>query len=224
MSGSERTENETLERIELTFPMTVHVLPAAQAGLATALLCEAFADYPVMRYVLGTTGDYAKRLQTLIGFFVAARVLREDLILGTFDPAQQLVGVALVTLPGDREPPEALVQRREVVWQELGAAERGRYEAYSKAAGHFGVPVPQHHLNMIGVRPASLGSGYARVLLDYVHQLAADHPRSDGVSLSTETSANLSLYEHFGYRRLGYAKVSPELETWVFYRANPGSR
>ena len=73
--------------------MTVAVLSAAQAGLATALLCEAFAEYPVMRYVLGSAGDYGKRLQTLIGFFVAARVLREDLILGVFD-SSQLAAVA----------------------------------------------------------------------------------------------------------------------------------
>jgi GNAT superfamily N-acetyltransferase len=203
--------------------MTVTVLSAAQAGVATALLCEAFAEYPVMRYVLGSAGDYGKRLQTLISFFVTARVLREDLILGAFD-SSQLAGIALVTLPGDREAPASLAQRREAVWQELGPAERGRYEAFGAAAGQFVVPVPHHHLNMIGVRPARVGTGYARILLDYVHQLAANDAQSAGVSLSTETAANLSLYEHFGYQRLGSAKVSPELETWAFYRPNPGAR
>jgi GNAT superfamily N-acetyltransferase len=70
---------------------------------------------------------------------------------------------------------------------------------------------------MIGVRPSRVGTGYARILLDYVHSNGRqDHPQSTGVSLSTENSANLSLYEHFGYQRLGSAKVSPELETWVF--------
>jgi GNAT superfamily N-acetyltransferase len=204
--------------------MTVSVLSAAQAGLATALLCEAFAEYPVMRYVLGSAGDYGRRLQTLIGFFVTARVLREDLILGTFDSSRELAGVALVTLPGDREAPEALALRREAVWQELGSAERGRYETFGAAAGQFAIPVAHHHLNMIGVRPSQVGAGYARILLDHVHRLAVDHPQSNGVSLSTENRANLSLYEHFGYQRLGSARVSPELETWVFYRSNPGTR
>ena len=199
------------------------MLSEAQAGLATGLLCEAFAEYPVMRYVLGTTGDYAKRLQILIGFFVTARVLREDLILGTFDSSQRLAGVALVTLPGEREPPLALAQRREAVWQELGSAERTRYEAFGAAASQFAVAAPHHHLNMIGVRRSRLGAGYARILLDYVHQLAADDPQSAGVSLSTETTANLPLYEHFGYQRLGSAKVSPKLETWAFYRPNRGT-
>jgi GNAT superfamily N-acetyltransferase len=203
--------------------MTVHVLSAGQVGLATALLCEAFAEYPVMRYVLGSSGDYRKRLLALIGFFVAARVLREDLILGVFDSSQQVAGVALVTLPGDREPPSVLAQRREAVWQELGKAERERYEAFGAAAGQFTIAAPHHHLNMIGVRRSRVGAGYARILLDHIHQLAAEHPQSAGVSLSTETTVNLPLYEHFGYQRLGSAKVGPELETWAFYRPNPAT-
>jgi len=203
--------------------MTVHVLPATQAGLATAVLCEAFAEYPVMRYVLGSTGDYEKRLQILIGFFVSARVLREDLILGIFDSSQQPAAVALVTLPGG-DAPVTLAQRREAVWNELGSAERERYEAFGAAASQFAVAVPHHHLNMIGVRRSRVGEGYARILLDYVHQLAEDDPQSAGVSLSTETKANLSLYEHFGYQCLGSAKVGPELETWGFFRSNPGTR
>jgi GNAT superfamily N-acetyltransferase len=204
--------------------MTVSILSAAQASLATALLCEAFAEYPVMRYVLGSAGDYRRRLLTLIGFFVTARVLREDLILGTFDSRQRLAAVALVTLPGDREPPDALALHREATWRELGTAERARYEAFGAAASQFALPAPHHHLNMIGVTPSQVGSGHARTLLDYVHRLAEEHSHSDGVTLSTETPANLSLYEHFGYRQLGSAKVSDELETWVFYRPNMGAR
>ncbi len=204
--------------------MTVSILSAAQASLATALLCEAFAEYPVMRYVLGSAADYRRRLHTLIGFFVTARVLREDLILGTFDSTQRLAGVALVTLPGDREPPEALALQREATWHELGSAERARYEAFGAASGRFAIPAPHHHLNMIGVHPSGVGSGHARTLLDDIHRLAAEHPDSAGVTLSTETPANLSLYEHFGYRQIGSAKVSAELETWVFYRPNPGAK
>ncbi|MBA3260238.1 MAG: hypothetical protein H0T68_12340 [Gemmatimonadales bacterium] len=41
------------------------------ADEALGPLCEAFADYPVMRYVLGPDGDYRDRLRTLLGFFLA---------------------------------------------------------------------------------------------------------------------------------------------------------
>src|SRR5688500_12419425 len=98
-----------------------------------------------MRYVLGPSADYDRRLRRLIGFFVAARVLRDELVLGIHDEAGILAAVALVTLPGERDAPEALLVRREAVWRELGAAERKRYEAFGETAGKFFVGAPHHH-------------------------------------------------------------------------------
>ena len=196
-------------------------LTATRASAATALLCSAFAAYPVMRYVLGPAGDYATRLRTLIGFFVTARLFRQDLILGASSPTGQLVGVALVTLPGDRPPPEALADRREAVWRDLGLAARARYEAFGTASHQFDIREPHHHLNMIGLDPAAVGQGYARSLLDHVHQVAAADAQSVGVTLTTELPQNCPLYRHFGYRELGHARVAPDLETWAFIRPTP---
>ena len=53
-----------------------------RADEVIGVLCNAFADYPIMRYVLGKEGDYAARLRTLIGFFAGARFLRKDAIIG----------------------------------------------------------------------------------------------------------------------------------------------
>jgi hypothetical protein len=66
---------------------------------AVTVLCDAFQDYPVMRYVLGSADDYDHRLRTLIGFFVSARVLREEPVLGIYDGDGTLAAAALVTLP-----------------------------------------------------------------------------------------------------------------------------
>jgi hypothetical protein len=41
------------------------------------------------------------------------------------------------------------------------------------------------------------------------------------VSLCTETRQNVSLYEHFGYRLVGSAQVTEELETWSMFRETP---
>ena len=66
----------------------------------TRVLCDAFYDYPVMRYVLGGhPEDYEGRLSTLIHFFVMARVLRNEELLGTMDGAD-LAATALVSYPG----------------------------------------------------------------------------------------------------------------------------
>jgi hypothetical protein len=46
------------------------------------VLCDGFADYPIMRYVLGADGDYPARLRALIGFFAGNRFLRDDAIIG----------------------------------------------------------------------------------------------------------------------------------------------
>ena len=105
-----------------------------------------------------------------------------------------------------------------MLWKELGAAERKRYEAYGDIAGRFDVKAPHHHLNMIGVRRTHAGRGLGRRLIEAVHELARSDAGSAGVSLSTETRANVELYEHLGYRLLGHARVSESLETWAFFR------
>ena len=202
--------------------MTVERLGARQVDDAVTVLCSAFHEYPVMRYVLGSSStNYDRRLSTLIGLFVAARILREEPLLGVRDRTGTLAGVAVVTLPGDRPSPEELSLRREAVWRELGRAERDRYDRFSSSGGEYALETPHHHLNMIGVRRSQAGQGFGRVLLEAVHYLAALDPGSSGVTLTTEEPRNLSLYRKFGYRVLGHTRVSDELESWSLYRPKP---
>jgi len=199
--------------------MTVLHLAPSQAALATTVLCAAFAEYPVMRHVLSSVAGYGARLRTLIGFFVAARYLRRDAVLGILDSGNQPLAVALVTLPGDLPPPAELTAHRESVWQELGSHERARYESYGTLAGQLLEGLESHHhLNMIGVHPTQVGRGLGRRLLEHVHSLAQADPSSTGVSLTTETDQNRALYRHFGYREIGHGRVSQNLETWAFFR------
>jgi GNAT superfamily N-acetyltransferase len=198
--------------------MRIATLRPDQADLALDVLCDAFHDYPVMRFVLGSRSDYDRRLRTLIGLFVAARVARGDLMLGAPDAHGMLLGAALVNLPGDPKPAAWFAERREATWNELGEAERARYEAYGRATQQFEVTTRHHHLGMIGVAHAHHGTGLGRVLLERVHAAADADPRSDGVSLSTELAKNVTLYEYFGYRVAGHAPVGPGLETWVMFR------
>jgi GNAT superfamily N-acetyltransferase len=197
----------------------VRELSAASHGEITDVLCDAFAEYPVMRFVLGERYRERRRLFRLIGFFVTARVLREDLLLGV-DGAGGLAAVALVTLPRDRSPPPALDREREAVWAELGPAARTRYEAFSRACAPFALDARHMHLNMIGARRAAQGQGLGRLLLEQVHELSRASADSQGVSLTTEDPRNVPLYRHFGYRVTGHAQVAPELESWGFFRSD----
>lgn len=179
-------------------------------------LCEAFADYPVMRYVLGADGDYAERLRTLIGFFVAARVLRGDPMFAVSGRAE-LTGVVICTLP-DGSPPPELEAVRERTWATLGAEALERYQHCVRAWEPLAIAEPNLHVNMLGVRPRFQGRGLSRLLLERVHALSRELPNSAGVTLTTETAANVALYQRFGYRIVGHREIVPALETWGFYR------
>jgi GNAT superfamily N-acetyltransferase len=186
---------------------------------ATAVLSDAFAGYPVMRYVLGREHRDRSRLTTLVGFFVTARLVRGDLVLGA-DDGRELCGVALVTLP-DTAASDELGEIRQRVWATLGTEARERYEAFSRACEPFAVEPPHLHLNMLGVPPSQRGRGIGRRLLERVHAASAERADSAGVSLTTEDPSNLPFYERFGYHVVGRARVAPGLESWGFFRQDP---
>jgi GNAT superfamily N-acetyltransferase len=178
-------------------------------------LCEAFADYPVMRYVLGTGGAYRERLRVLIDFFLAPRVLRKDPILAAYS-GSEVSGVAVCTIPG--LPAPELDWIRERTWATLGAEARGRYEECVRAWETLGVDEPNIHVNMLGVTPRLQGRGLGRVLLERVHAMSREHPDARGVTLTTESPANVAFYRHLGYRVVGHETIAPGLETWGFFR------
>jgi GNAT superfamily N-acetyltransferase len=179
-------------------------------------LCDAFADYPVMRYVLGPGGDYRARLRTLVGFFLVARTLRHDPILATYDGGE-VSGVAICTLPGLPGTPD-LEEAREWTWASLGNDAKKRYGEWIRVWEPLGVAEPNIHVNMLGVPPRFQGRGLGRLLLERVHVMSRQHPDSRGTSLTTESAANVPFYQHFGYRLLGHRRIGPGLETWGFFR------
>ncbi len=197
--------------------MAAEVIQVHDPDEVVDVLCDAFRDYPVRRFVLGPNrADHAADLRTLIGLFVMSRALRGEHLFGVRGDAG-LDAAAIVSRPGAPSPP-ALAALREEVWTKLGADARGRYEAFTAACSPFEHTRPHLHLNMIGVRGRARGTGRARILLDRVHALSRADPASEGVSLTTEHPDNVLLYEHVGYVVMGHAIVSPELETWSLYR------
>ena len=61
-------------------------------------------------------------------------------------------------------------------------------------------------------------------MLDVVTETSVDDADSYGVSLTTELVKNVQLYEHFGYRVIGHAHVTADLETWGLFRAASPAR
>jgi len=196
---------------------TPRLLPGrASTEEVARVLCEAFADYPVMRYVLGDQGDYPARLRVLIGFFHGARVLRDDAIFGIPGDGE-LTGVALCSLP-DRIAPPTLEQLRDRTWADLGADARSRYDDCLRAWEPVGVAKPNVHVNMLAVPPRHQGRGFGRALLERVHAMSRERGDSCGVTLTTESERNVELYRHLGYEVVGQRTIAPGVETWGMFR------
>jgi hypothetical protein len=181
------------------------------------VFADAFHDYPLMHWVVGSEGDVAARVRRLVAFFVSRRVMRGGPMLGVVD-GSRLVGAAALTLPFEPAPPPGITALEIDVWRDLGEPARGRYQAYADTTSPFFLGVGRHHhLNMIGIRCSHKGSGLARTLLDAVHHMCDAEPSSTGVSLTTERDRNVKLYEHFGYSVIAHKTVD-EVETWGLFR------
>jgi len=196
----------------------VSLVPPAEAADIIAIFCDAFRDYPVMRYVLGAPApNDAARLERLIQFFVMARALRGEAMFGV-RRGGVLVAAATTSNPAVMDSPRELTQLREACWADLGAEARARYERCGTVWQRLTVRVPHVHLNMIGVRRDARGAGFGRELLRRVQSLSRETPGSQGVTLTTEDPANVPLYQHAGYQVVGHARIAPQLETWSFFR------
>ena len=193
-------------------------LPSDRVSEAVHVLCDAFHDYPVMRYILGPRSeDYDRCLHRMIGIFVSARALRGDPILAVADGAA-IVGVATLTPPGDRQAPPSVAEAREALWRDLDPGAKARSDALVAIWDRTTLSVPQWHLNMLGVVGTHAGRGVGSRLLKEVHRISREDAGSTGVSLTTEDPANVPLYQHCGYEIVSHDRVSPELETWGFFR------
>jgi len=184
-----------------------------------SVLAEAFFDYPMMHFILGTEGDYRERLTRLVTFFVKARLLRGEVIFGVGEPGRR-AAAALVAFPNGLPAPHELSVLRHETWDALGQASHVRYESFAAATAPFALESPHVHLNMIGVRQEAAGHGFGGALLEAVHDLSASRAGSEGVLLTTEVPSNVTLYKRFGYEVLGQAVVAPDLSTWAMYRCD----
>ena len=184
---------------------------------AVAVLCDAFHDYPVMRYVLKDAGPrYEERIRVLLGYFTGARLVRGFPVLGV-ERAGRLVAVANVDPPvRGPKPPELRRLYREMC-ATIGDAAVERFHAFADAARPLEPDLPHYYLGTLGVLHEEQGHGHARRLLEHLHGVSLADPASEGVVLTTETPDNRPFYERFGYQILGEANAE-ELRTWTLLR------
>lgn len=197
----------------------IQLLSEKHARAIITVLSDAFYEYPVMRYVLGSSGDYDRRLLRLVELFVMARVFRKEPLLGFYD-GTELIAAATMSYPDASAAPPEFMTLRKTIWDELGSDAETRYNAFTAACSQCSVDIPNLHLNMLGVKRSVQKSGIGKKLIAGVHRIAREDGRSEGVTLSTENPDNVRFYEKLGYEITGHVRVAPELETWGFFRRN----
>lgn len=194
--------------------MKIERITADEKDAAVGALCQAFRDYPVMRYTLkdADSADYDDQLASLIGFFADARFMRGNPVLGIRDEGR-LAAVLLGNRPEAIPWPPELVTVYSELKELLGEAAWSRLEAFEEATSSFEPEAVHHYIGMIGVLPEYQGKGYGTVLMREMESVARAHQESIGICLTTEDPDNVPYYQHLGYEVIGEADVD-EMHTW----------
>jgi len=179
------------------------------------VLCDAFAAYPVMRFVLGDQYTQPELLRCLIDLFVANRWMRGHPMLGVRDSRGQLAAVITLTPPGDHAVPAELPALSAATWNFLGTAAQKRYDIMKAAWSGMPSADPTWHVNMLGVRGSCKGLGHGDLLLRAALRIAADDKHTSAIDLTTEDAANLPFYQARGFMVTGHASVVDGPDTWL---------
>jgi ribosomal protein S18 acetylase RimI-like enzyme len=179
------------------------------------VLCSAFHRYPVMRFVLHTSGGkYEKQLQAVVNFNIEVRLLNDAPVLGIRKDGI-LIAAALLDDP-TQQPlplPETKLEELRLL---IGEEAYQRNLLYEVESSKHEPASPHHFLGMIGVLPKHRRKGYARDLLNEVKNISLAHPVSSGVCLSTEDPENVRFYQRFGYQIIAEMDIR-ELHSWCMF-------
>ena len=150
--------------------MTLRDLDRSHKVAALDILCAAFHDYEVMRYVIGEADpEYAAKLRELIGLFLESRLTRNVPLIGVSE-GSELFGVAVVSPPKEIPMPSELAAWRARVERRLGREAMARLDRYDEACEATDPGHVAHYLGMIGIRPDAQGRGLGLRLLEAVKE------------------------------------------------------
>lgn len=195
----------------------VYEVNVADKGEVVEVLAAAFSGYPVFRYVLGEEGRYFdEKIRRLVDFFAEIRFQLggSPLLLRVEEKAK---AAALVDPPHSGAFTAELRRMLNEVVEAVGTAEMARMEAYEQLCKRMAPEEAHYYLGMIGVLPQYQGQGYARQLLEYIHEMVDNDPQAMGIALNTEKPNNVPIYRHFGYEVIGEADLGP-MHSWCMFR------
>lgn len=194
-------------------------IPRERLEEAVEALALAFEDYPLMRHFFEEReGEYPRLLRQFMRFSCEVRLHLGMPLLGNVSGGR-IAGVAGLTTPEVGSWPSELARMHEALRETIGPLAAERLDEYSQLAEQYEPKDSHYYLGILGVRPEEQGKGHAKALLDRLHELSQAHPNSTGVYLDTEHPENVQLYEHFGYRVVGHARLGA-VGVWCMWRPN----
>ncbi len=167
--------------------VTIRRASEDDVGRVARTVCLAFADDPVMRWLVPDDDEYEAQHQVMFGN-VARRWLATESLWCTDD----VVAIAGWVPPGRPEvDPDGVVQYEHPGWR------LARFAALREAMGANTPPEPHWYLNMLATHPDWQRQGLGGSLMGTVFELADEQGLP--CYLETETAANVAYYRHHGF-------------------------
>jgi ribosomal protein S18 acetylase RimI-like enzyme len=186
---------------------------------ALSLLTQAFRNDPLMAYILGDMrllGEQVRGVKAIMDYSLAICEQLDRPIFAALE-SELLCGVALVSIPFTGKWPVVLERQYDQVKEVLGPIGTQRLERYGEITQKERPANPHVFLSVLGVDPSAQGRGHGRMLLNAVQEYSNNFPGSVGVFLDTENPANLSFYEHHGFKMMSH-HVLEEVDIWCLFR------
>lgn len=188
----------------------------ADADAALAILGDAFADDPLMRYFFH---DYAPGIRAgVIDYF--SILLRVRLALGA--PAYVLEtggAIAGAAMGYDTAPPAwpPAFTRDLRAFEAAAPNFPARYAAYEHLCNAHEPAGAHFYLGVLGVAPSLQGKGAGAALLNAFSAPSHADPKSNGVYLDTTNPRSLDFYLKNGFERCGEGKLD-DVSVWCVFK------
>lgn len=205
-----------LESGEEKILYTIRNATPADADAALAVLGDAFADDPLMRFFFH---DYAKGIRTGVMDYFAI-LLRARLALGA--PAYVLehngaiAGAAMGYATVAPEWPAALTQDLRA-FEAAAPNFPARYAAYEHICAAPEPAEPHFYLGVLGVAPSLQGKGAGAALLDAFCTPSHADTASNGVYLDTTNPRSLAFYLKNGFDLVGEGNLE-DVHVWCVFK------
>ena len=198
----------------------LRLITGTEVERAVEVQARAFHNDPLWVYMVPDERERATLLRTCFRFVFRMSIGSRQ----AYGVATPLDGVAWWSAPQQRVPVRAIL--RAGLPSLILSSFFLRVFKVIPILAHFEemqkryAPEPHYYLNTIAVAPEAQGTGLASKLIrPFVARADAER-----VSMYTETMtpANVTLYEHYGFRTMEEYKVpNTNLRVWGFYRPVP---